>query len=70
MLRVVLDPVTDTPHVTALFLDQKDTLHGPPFVSPAGYGFFIRHGQTDEVLHLLALPPLPQPRDVDQTLLP
>ncbi len=65
--RVALD-ASDTPEVTALYAKHGDTLHGAPFVSSAGYGFFVQHAQTDEMIRLATLPPLMPVRTLDESV--
>ncbi len=66
--RVVVDAASNKARVKALYIDLLDKLHGAPFVSPVGYGFFVQHGMKDEVLRLRALPTLSLERDLDEAL--
>jgi hypothetical protein len=66
--RVVVDVKTNSARVPALYVDALDTLHGAPFVSPVGYGFFVQHGTKDEVLRIRKLPSLSVARTFGESL--
>ncbi|HEX4512465.1 MAG TPA: hypothetical protein VH054_02980 [Polyangiaceae bacterium] len=66
--RVTVDAQTNTARVKSLYVDALDKLHGAPFVSPVGYGFFVEHGTKDQVLRVRALPTLTATRNFDESL--
>ncbi len=66
--RVTVDTKTNTARVMSLYVNAFDKLHGAPFVSPVGYGFFVQHGTKDEVLRVRTLPTLSAIRNFDESL--
>ena len=57
-----VEPQAGCGRVTGLYNHADDVLLGPTFVSPVGYGFFVDHHGTGEVLRTATIPRLPASR--------
>ncbi len=66
--QLSVDAKTNAARVKSLYIDAWDKLHGAPFVSPVGYGFFVQRGVKDEVLRVRTLPTLTTMRNFDESL--